>query len=365
LSVQVASADYNAPGRGESHRCAPDRMPSAPPFILRLYQPTDFNAVLAVMEAAAQADALFQRHTAADLRSRLSVPHTEPRLNAADDMWVVAVRATGVVAYGDGWLIGEDSQRSYRTECFVHPDYRGRGIGRALLTRQCQRAQAIARKLATHATPVTVTLGARAWTQQPAAMALLEAKGLQRLRTFLELTRDLGQPLSARPAPPGLRLEPWLDRRADAAIWQAFNEAFADHWGYVPESFETFMRRMTVGHIQGEHCLVAWTGNTVAGASLNDMEADPAARSPAGRPAGIHQLFVRREWRGRGLGRALLDGSLIHARQLGYAHAGLMVDAGNATGALQLYQAAGFVETARRYTYQISFTASVDDEPGS
>jgi len=87
-------------------------MASAPPFILRLYQPTDFNAVLAVMQAAAQADALYQRHTAAQLRARLSVPHTEPRLNAADDMWVVAVRATGVVAYGDGWLIGEDSQRS-------------------------------------------------------------------------------------------------------------------------------------------------------------------------------------------------------------------------------------------------------------
>jgi mycothiol synthase len=328
-------------------------MPSPPPFIIRLYLPSDFNAVLAIVQAAAQADGLPQRQTADALRARLRIASSDPRLSPADDLWVVSVRATGVVAFADGWLTGEGGQRGYRTDCFVHPDYRGRGVGRALLTRQCQRAQAIARKLATAATPVTVMLGARAWERQAAAVAVLEAKGVPRVRTYLELTRDLSQPVTARPAPPGLRLEPWLDRRADDVIWQAFDEAFSDHWGYTGESFESFMRRMTLGHIQGEHSLVARAGSTVAGASLNNIDAAAAGRAPAGRPAWIRQLFVRRAWRGRGLGRALVAGSLIHARQLGYARAGLIVDEENTTGALKLYPAAGFVEAARRYAYQL------------
>src|SRR5699024_5524755 len=161
---------------------------------------------------------------------------------------------------------------------------RGQGFGRALLTRQCQRAQAIARKLAAANAPVIVTLGARAWQQQPAAVALLEARGLHRVRTYLELSRDLARPLPPGAPPAGLRLEPWLDRRADEAIWECYNEAFAEHWGFTPEPFEAFMRRMSVGNIHGQHCVVAWAGGAVAGASLNDMPGMPGAR-----PAWVRQ----------------------------------------------------------------------------
>jgi len=330
-------------------------MPNPPPFIIRLFQPTDFHPVLDLIQAASQADGLHERQTADALRARVSSPHDDPRLSAEDDMWVVVVREAGVVAYGDGVLRG---QGGYRTECFVHPSFRGRGIGRALLTRQCQRAQAIARMLAAPGAPLTVTLGARAWEQQAAALAVLEAKGLRRERTFLELARDLAQPVAASPVPPGLRLEPWLDRRADEAIWQADVEAFADHWNYSSETFESFMSRLTLGRIQGEHCLIAWAGSTVAGASLNDMDG-----AHTGRAAWISHLFVRRAWRGRGLGRALVNGSLARARQLGFATAELLVDAENAAGALQLYRAAGFEEVARRYSYQMLFTAGIDAEP--
>jgi mycothiol synthase len=333
-------------------------VPASPPFIVRLYQPADFNAVLGIMQAAALADHLPQAISAAALRARLQMPHDDPQLDPADDMWVVATRAAGVVAYGDGWLTGQGGQRGYRTECFVLPTERGHGLGRALLTRQLQRAQAIARKLAAPGAPVTLTLAARAWQQQPAAAALLEAKGLRRVRAFVEMARDLSQPIAASAPPAGLRLEPWIDPRADQAVWQAYNEAFADHWGYVPESFDMFSQRMLVGHIQRQHCFLAWSGNEVAGASLTDMD-----ESRARGPAWIRQLFVRRAWRGRGLGRALLNASLRRAGELGYAQTGLMVDETNETGANKLYQAAGFVEVSRRFTYQIQLTASVDSKP--
>lgn len=292
------------------------------PFIIRLYQPTDFNAVLGVIQSAGLADALPQPTTAAELRARLQMPHEDPQLNPADDMWVVSTRAAGVVAYADGGLSGQAGQRAYRTVCFVQPEFRGRGIGRALLTRQMQRAQAIARKLSAPSAPVTVTLLARAWERQTAAVGVLEAKGWQRVRTFLEMARDLGRPVAAGVLPAGLRLEAWTDPRADEAIWQADIEAFADHWGYTPESFDGFIQGLRVGHVQRQHSFVAWSGNEVAGASLNDMD-----ESRARGPAWVRQLFVRPAWRGRGLGRTLLEASLRRARELGYGQAGLTVDA--------------------------------------
>jgi GNAT superfamily N-acetyltransferase len=330
-------------------------MEEHPPFVLRLYQPSDFDAVLAVIQAAAQADSLPQRTTAAELRARLQVPHADPRLDPADDMWVVSKRSAGIVAYADGWLNGQAGTRGYRTECFVRPDQRGRGIGRALLARQVQRAQAIARKLATPGEPVTLTVSARAWQQQPAAAAVLEAKSLRRVRTYLEMSRDLSQPVAAAAPPAGLRLEPWTDPRADEAIWQAYEAAFSDHWGYQPESFESFSQRLLVGRVQRQHSVVAWAGGLVAGASLNDMD-----ESRARGPAWVRQLFVRRDWRGRGLGRALLAASLGRARDLGYGHAGLMVDAENQTGALRLYQAAGFEVSSQRHTYQLQLSANIE-----
>src|SRR5258708_14597801 len=110
-------------------------MPSPPPFIIRLYLPSDFNAALSVIQAAAQADGLPQRHTADELRARLRIASSDPRVNPADDLWVVAVRAAGLVAYADGWLTCAGRQPTYRPACFLHPAPTGPGIGRAPLTR--------------------------------------------------------------------------------------------------------------------------------------------------------------------------------------------------------------------------------------
>src|SRR5437868_5739082 len=100
---------------GSPPRC----MPSSPPFILRLYQPYDFEAALSVVQAASQTDSLPQRQTADELRARVRSAPSDPQLDLGEDMWVASVRAAGVVAYADGWLSGQGGERSYRTDCFV------------------------------------------------------------------------------------------------------------------------------------------------------------------------------------------------------------------------------------------------------
>jgi ribosomal protein S18 acetylase RimI-like enzyme len=55
----------------------------------------------------------------------------------------------------------------------------------------------------------------------------------------------------------------------------------------------------------------------------------------------IGDLAVRDAWRGRGIGEALLRAAFRLFADRGLTHARLNVDAGNATGALRLYERAG------------------------
>jgi ribosomal protein S18 acetylase RimI-like enzyme len=82
---------------------------------------------------------------------------------------------------------------------------------------------------------------------------------------------------------------------------------------------------------------IAMDGDQIAGFSICSIErSDPEA------PMGwVHALGVRRAWRKRGLGMALLLHSFGEFYRRGYRKAGLGVDASNLTGALRLYERAG------------------------
>jgi ribosomal protein S18 acetylase RimI-like enzyme len=71
---------------------------------------------------------------------------------------------------------------------------------------------------------------------------------------------------------------------------------------------------------------------------------------------------VRRPWRKRGLGLALLNHSFGEFYRRGYRRVGLGVDAQNLTGALRLYEKAGMrADPARRFSvYEKELRLGVD-----
>ncbi len=78
--------------------------------------------------------------------------------------------------------------------------------------------------------------------------------------------------------------------------------------------------------------MIAWDGNEVAGFSQNRF------RKGIG---WIGTIAVRRPWRGRGLGLALMHQTFREYWQRGMTAIGLGVDSANITGATRLYQRAG------------------------
>lgn len=124
-------------------------------------------------------------------------------------------------------------------------------------------------------------------------------------------------------------------REGDApAFHAALNEAFEDHWEPRPEPFEQWWARQQKrpGYDPSLWFYVA-DGEEIAGVIRNDPNQLGGGY--------VGALGVRRPWRGRGYGRALLLHSFREFKRRGMARASLDVDSASPTGATRLYESVG------------------------
>lgn len=230
----------------------------------------------------------------------------------------------------------------------VHPLWRGRGIGGALLGWQLRRAGDLV-AAAGHGLPAQASLIAEAGAVDREALAA--AAGLVATRWYLEMVRPLAGPRApALPTvgglPDGLGLVA-MTRDLDEEVRLAHNAAFVEHDNSQPRSADTW-RRTVSDHrdLRRAWCFVvvdegAEPGRRVAGYTVaSAYEQDWVA---AGGPQGYTDLLgVRPDHRGRGLGPALLAASVRAMAADGMLTAALGVDSGNATGAMGLYERLGY-----------------------
>ena len=152
---------------------------------------------------------------------------------------------------------------------------------------------------------------------------------------------DLDDEPSAPEWPEGFTwaLEP--DRAEE--LFEALEEAFADHWGHEPRTFEEWAAHN--GPLDDRLCYVVRTaGGEVAAAQICDEE-----RFGAGLVA---VLGVRPAWRRHGLGEALLRQAFHDLAARGQRRVGLGVDAENTTGATRLYERVGMSIAWRDDAYE-------------
>jgi mycothiol synthase len=302
----------------------------------------DADAAAELLEAAEAVDDTGEHEDAADLtewwgRELVDLPH-DGRAVVTDGGRLVAW-ATSIAPRG-----GRDALRLW-TEGRVHPDWRGRGIGRALLDWQVRRGTEQHAAVAPPGLPGRLV--ASAYPAMTSAARLFERAGFTAERYYHAMERDLADVPEVRPAP-GVELVPFAWDRDDE-VRRAHNASFTAHHGST-ERDELAWRSWFTGQraFRPDLSVLALVDGAVAGYVLGYVyEADTRATGVA--TVHLGQIGVLPTARGRGVATAAIAASLRAAAEAGCGRAALDVDSENSTGALALYERVGF-RTARTRT---------------
>ena len=212
---------------------------------------------------------------------------------------------------------------------YVHPDYRGLGIGSYLVawgerwTRDCMpQAQQNARVVAQHYINAA----------NEGARRLLEGSGYAPVRGIyvMDIRLDEAPPLPHWPADISVRT--FIPGKDERAAYEAVEDAFRDLWGRPRNPFERFVRETEKETFDPSLWFLAVEGDEIAGLTL--------CKTLAGE-GWVDVVGVRRPWRNRGLGLALLRHAFTEYYRRGTHRVGLSVDAESITGAPRLYGRAG------------------------
>jgi ribosomal protein S18 acetylase RimI-like enzyme len=306
----------------------------------------DDRAWLGLLHAIDAGDGRGERMTQKDVDDEWASLWAHPATDA-----IFGWHGDHLVAFG--WLKVQLRRGDrHRIACWggVHPDLRGRGIGTALLDRQLARAAEVAPTLEPGWSTVAEV---EVLDTQPALRALLVARGFEPAGRLLELARPLAAgaaPVPDAPVPDGLVLRGWR-AELDEPTRLAHNAAFEGQKVGEPHPRELWRQWLT-GHRSfcPELTRVVTDGNEVVGYVL-------AATYPAdwhhagGRELWLTTVGTRPSRRRSGVARAAVAAVLRAARDEGFGRAILGVDAGNPTGAVELYRSLGFVDLRATTTY--------------
>jgi len=308
--------------------------------------PEDFGPMAEVENESLVADQIDETTQAEDIANDFE--HATDFDPAAD---VVLVEAEGrVVGYAKASSnINDVGQWIYWQSGSVLPQWRRKGLGGALLQFTEARSRTQAQGRPTAAPHLLRGLGE---DTAYGKLALLESAGYSIIRYYFFMRRDTLEDLPPVILPEGFEFR--LARpEDDRTIWLAKEEAFRDHWGHTNRTEVDYQHWLHSPYHQPDLWPVIWdvANNEVAAMSLNCIAADENAKFGFKRGS-INHLGVRRPYRGKGLGRAVLLKSLEMVRARGMTEAVLGVDSENPSGALGLYERSGFKVINKDALYQ-------------
>lgn len=297
-------------------------------YVIRNYRSADFDALLQLknMAAALAADSGYLSSQA--MHNLLGRPGYKPER----DLFVAEI-ANDVVGYLD--INAEARIGRAVLEVLVFPEYRRQGI---------------ARELYRQATPRVKSTGVRVvhvnvCEDNTTSCLVLEKTGFSRVRRFYELTVDLVA--VPAPSPPAeFSIRPFREGE-EATLTELQNRAYAGSWGYNPNTVEDIVYATSItNNARGGICLALDKDIPVGYFWVRTEYIEQDKRR--GRLA---MLGVDPDYRGEGIGRALLLAGLSCLKDGGLQVARLTVDSEN-VAANVLYRSIGFKESDTSMWYE-------------
>lgn len=308
-------------------------VPDVPGLTFRPLRAGDAPALVAVQEGRKEHDEIDPLSTFEGVPSLDQATWWVAHKAAARSLDTVLIAEVGGAVIGYAWLdwwTEVDGVRLFLSQAALLPEWRGRGIGTALLGWAETRLRAVA---AGQAETGPIFLGANATETEEDDAALLHDAGYRHAFTITELERSGLDALPQPPLPEGLALRP-LEPEHLLVVGRSVTEAYAEStFSSEPSEDRDRKKAEWLGGFDPSLCFVAWDGEQVAGQVL--------CRLDKGRGE-MAEVSVRLPWRRRGLARALLARALRAFHERGVTRVRLHTVAENRYGSVRLYRGAGF-----------------------
>lgn len=302
----------------------------------------DIPAVTAMIADKERIEEGSVRITEDELRSRWA---SSPTHDLDKDDWLF-IAPDGRVAATTG--VGHWEPTHLVSNLTLHPDYANQGLYPYAIELVLERARALVPVAPTDA---RVTLNFWCSEKDVEGRQALGQAGFAYVRSNWTMLIEMDELPPSPVWPEGIQLRPFtLDMLR--AVFDADDEAFSDHWGHVPGNFEAW-RGWLAGRANFDPGLwfIAYDREEIAGVALCIK---------FGTEAWVDDLAVRRPWRRRGLGLALLHHAFGEFYRRGERKVVLNVDSQNLTGATRLYTRAGMHAVEQRDTFQLELRPGIE-----
>lgn len=309
-----------------------------------LQLPEGFTATGANLSDVETALALFNRWSQSVIQEdeitdagALRNEWVSPGFDSAEDIRLVFAPTGEMVGYIEVWTTAKPPVHPWIWGR-VDPEYENMGIGTWMLQWAEEHAMQALKKV-----PEGLRFAPRVGSYRKAGKPkkLFEDMGYSYIRSSYRMVIDMDRPVPEPVWPEGITLRTYNPETDAEAVYRADTESFRDHFGFVEEPFEEGFKRFKHFMIDSEGFdptlwFLAMEGEEIAGICLCRPQSyeDPDLGY-------VNVLGVRRPWRKRGIGLALLRHSFNEFYRRGKRKVGLGVDAENLTGALRLYENAG------------------------
>ncbi|MDQ2683789.1 MAG: GNAT family N-acetyltransferase [Chloroflexota bacterium] len=299
-----------------------DSVPVARPFAGE----DDLDAILELLRAVVAED-----------KGGLTVSVDDLRFEWIDDEpgWVrnLTVWDTGgklVASFGAWHELADEAGRAYG-EVAVHPDWREPVFVDEVVAASIDAVAELVDRPVEHRLGVAST---QEWLRSG-----VERAGYTLDRVYNRMCTDITGPVPVPPVAEGFEIRPLAGEHEIDGWVAAFNAGFADHHDPPTTSTDEKRHRMVEpGYRAAGDLVLVGPDGTIVGVGRNSIETldDGTQR------AWVNSVAIVPEHRGKGLGKALLARSINALYGEGFTHVRLTADSDNASGALQLYESAGF-----------------------
>jgi len=259
----------------------------------------------------------------------------QPNLNAETNCFLAEVGDD--VAAGMARISHEPAISRVVAEVAVLPGHRRRGVGRQLLDRAIERVGELKASVLHIQVPV-LSRGGR---------FLLEDSGFNAARRYWRLAAAVDG-VGANPLPSGYSIRPFELDRDEQTLTDLQNVAFTGSWGYAPNTVEEISARVRLRPWESDGILLLLFGQQVCGYNwtLRPKHSDVSTGY-------IGMTGVHPDYRGQGLGRAIVSAGMAYLESKGAKTVKLEVDHSNKP-ARELYLSLGFDLLEENVWYELN-----------